>query len=144
MEEPKNNFLSRLSFLKAREHLLILTGSLLLAVLALVVLSTSHIGESGKPEFNEMEKREILSSAADDYMLAGSIEERQAAARRMRSVRSGMEPSAYYQKPPTQQLVDLLRLVLILTILGIGIRLAAVAIRDLAPRKFKQAREKKK
>ncbi len=119
------------SRLGRKEQLLVLTGCLLLAFLALIALP-QRVASEPQREVNDMEMRELLSEAADSYMLASTTAERQAAAREMRVIRARQRSSN--QTPSilsAQQSLDFLRILLIITIFGIGVRLGILALREL-------------
>ena len=140
MAKRKRSLAAKLGSLGTREQMLILTGSLLVATLALAMVP-QNVPKSFTPgPPNELERREALANAADAYMLAETTEERQAAARRLHSVRVGLESQSTPARMNTpQQALNLLRFILILTILGIGFRLLAITIAEMKIRQSQKA-----
>jgi hypothetical protein len=132
------NFLARIRSLGAKEQLIILAGSLLLAILVLVVIPTKVPSSSSAKPPNELEMRDELGAAADDYMLADSTAERQAAARRIHSLKANGGVPTGLRVDKTGQVIGLLRFVLIVTILGIGIKMALLAIGELKHKNAQQ------
>ncbi len=101
---------------------LILSGCILLALLVLVIIPTGVEPASGR-ERNELEFHDEMSRAADEYMLSHSMEDRQAAARRLRSIRAGSDPQESIQ---SQQMYAFLRGGVIIVILVLGYNLTAL------------------
>jgi hypothetical protein len=109
------------------KRMLILSGCLLVAILALLLLPTStNSGSTEEP--NELELRQELSAAADDYMLSRNTQERQEAARRMRSIRAGGDNR---QAENTAQAMSFLRVVIIITIVVLAYNLLKMSFPGL-------------
>ena len=109
------------------KRMLILSGCLLVAILALLLLPTStNSGSTEEP--NEFELRQELSAAADDYMLSRNTQERQEAARRMRSIRAGGDNR---QAENTAQAMSFLRVVIIITIVVLAYNLLKMSFPGL-------------
>jgi CHASE3 domain sensor protein len=100
-------------------RMLILSGCLLIAILVLLLLPT-NVNSGSTKEPNELELRQELSAAADDYMLSRNTEERQQAARHMRSIRAGNDDR---QAENTAQAMSFLRVVIIITIVVLAYHL---------------------
>jgi len=112
---------------------LILGGCLLLAILGLFLLSTPTAHES-TGEVNQAELRQSLQPAADAYMLAETAEERQAAARTIRSTKEG---SRSVHPNTTLEMYTMLRGILWLTIVLLSWNIITLAFPVLKPRKAK-------
>ena len=109
------------------KRMLILSGCLLVAILALLLLpSSTNSGSTEEP--NELELRQELSAAADDYMLARDTQARQEAARRMRSIRAGSDDR---QAENTAQAMSFLRVVIIITIVLLAYNLLKMSFPGL-------------
>jgi hypothetical protein len=133
------NFLARIRSLGAKEQLIILAGSLLLAILVLVVIPAGVPSSSGSRPAGTLETHDRLAAAPDDLAVADTTAENQAAARRFGSSSANGGIPARLTTSKTQQGIALLRFVLILTILGIGIRMALLAISELKHNDVQQA-----
>ncbi len=132
MAKRKKSFITKLRRLGARDQLLILAGCLLVAILALAMVPPQSVPVVFTPNPpNELERRDAISEAADAYYLAENTQERQAAARRLTTVRAELDSPRVGSVNTLQQASNFLRFILILTILGIGFRLFAVAIAEL-------------
>lgn len=139
MSRQKKSFITKLRRLGAREQLLILTGSLLVAILALAIVplqSAPEVYTANPP--NELERRDAISAAADAYYLAENVEERQAAARHLTTVRAELDSPPVNRVNTIQRASNLLRFILILSILGISFRLFTIVIAEL---KLKQSQK---
>jgi hypothetical protein len=106
-----------------QKQILILCGCLALAIL-LLVLIPSKATVKAKP--NELESHERISSLADDYMLARNEQERQMAARRIRSERAGRTSLGSHG---VEQAFLFLRIVLVITIVVLAWKTIALARR---------------
>lgn len=123
----KKGFFGRL---QAREQLLILAGCVLLVLLGLVVLPKAPTDISA-PQRSEIELRDELGEAADAYMLAGSTAERQAAARRIHSIKKGPRSISV----SSVQTFTALRWLLIITILVLAFKIFMLVLSELGLRK---------
>lgn len=132
MTRQKKSLITKLRRLGARDQLLILAGSLLVAILALAIVPPQSAPKVFTPNPpNELERRDAISEAADAYYLAENVEERQAAARRLTTVRAELDSPPVGSVNSMQQASNFLRFILILTILGIGFRLFTMAIAEM-------------
>lgn len=95
-----------------------LTGFLLVAVLALVLIpKSSTLAALNDRELNDLERQEAMSRASEKYMLGETQEERQAAAWEVQKLRSGSRSIA---PNDTTGFHNFLRIVLFITILFIA------------------------
>ncbi len=118
-----------------RNQLIILSGFLMLAVLALLIIPKTAPAASDD-QLNEYELRERMSGAADAYMLGKTHEERQAAAREIAALRGGSRsvPSNNYQ-----QLLDFLRVLVFITIVFLAWRINILVFKMYKPGKVSKA-----
>ena len=108
-----------------RKQLLILVGCILLAILAYILIPAELGGDEA---MNELELHDAMSRAADGYMLASNEEERQTAARAVRSIRAGNNPGATGNRVNP---MSVLRGILILAIVVLAYRIFRLFYPDL-------------
>jgi len=118
-----------------RRQILLLVCVLLVALIILALVPTGSSFETPSRELNELEMRQEMSRAADDYLLGRTREDRQAAAREVHGIRDGRS----YNPESTAELVGLLRIVLFITIVFAAWRIIALLTEQFKPIKPQQA-----
>jgi len=106
-----------------QKQILILCGCLALAILLLVLIPSKS---TGKARPNELESHQRISSLADDYMLARNEQDRQTAARRIRSERAGRTSLGSHG---VEQALLFLRILLVVTIVVLAWKTVVLARR---------------
>ncbi|MFH1676852.1 MAG: hypothetical protein ABIC40_07490 [bacterium] len=116
---------------------LIFAGILVLAcVVYLILPGGSPAGNQKK--MNDIEYRDEISKAGDAYLLGKTAEDRQAAARKIRSIKAKQNSTG---NNPKLQTVTLLRAILIVTIVLLGYKLIRLLIAMVKITGAQKARE---
>jgi len=102
--------------------LVILASGLLLCTLVLLIIPTGS-NPVGTRTPNEIDRKIEISRAADEYLVAGTFAERQAAARNVRAVREG---SRSKQPLDATKFYSFLRVIAYITIVLLSAKILAI------------------
>ena len=112
-----------------------LAGGLILCAVALMLIPTVA-GTTGSGALNELDQREAMSRAADDYMLASTTAERQKAYNNVNGIRSG---SRNVEGADSNEIYGFLRVLVIGIIVILAWNLGAMIYRQTRPLKPNRA-----
>jgi len=109
--------------LKSTNEILMLLGGMLLCILILLILPSGS-GSAGKVRLTDEQYAKQMNSATEKYQLARTMDDRIAAAREMKTLKSQHESEL---PPLTFDNSQLLRMLLTVTILLLSIKLVSLA-----------------
>ena len=124
----------RITRSQCRKQVLILIGRLLVAMIALIA-TPAYLTTSQPVQYNELELRARVSEAADDYMKGETVLERQAAARRIKSLREG---GRSYNPESGEQMISFLRTLLFITIVVLLWKIIVLVYLQMKPNQVHQ------